>query len=878
VSIAAVALLAGTANMIARESVQVMRTVIRPARIEPVASLAGPQPQTASIVPILKKANALSAAVDNYQQVTQAWAVRDSLTNQSDFTAAKDALQVATLEFISGSSTAKGLPLAATQQVPRYLDEGRVLMELSSRRRRARIDYVGYAKCIADGIQSSLAGAWTLFGRVIARQSLIAMRADLDAIRQHSEPLVAGESIDQGRTDPLITGELQFARLLDANAATLEKSEGPQWLQMIRENFDQLVSTRKSLQSLNLQYDHTARQFALDGRLLTAQITGAYAGWDREDNAQSGTHSYLEPSRQPISAGGATPEASIVKTTVERTDPDAARLMAIVTTFVMSLVVAISVLIVRSIVVPVKRLVKAANQLATGNSNVLVGRGGIEELDSLAQAFNAMSTQLQAMRVARDHQQANLEKIVMERTLSLQQLALQDPLTSLPNRRHLTLLLNSAIDRAARDNRFVGVYFLDIDNFKNINDSVGHAFGDRVLMSVANRLEELTDGFGFVARLGGDEFTIVFEDAGTIDAIHELGGSVARAFQQVLSVDDRELSLSVSVGASIFPLHETDADALLRAADAALFRAKELGRSQLAVFTPELITTAAKRFSIEQGLRRAVDRAEFELVYQPEINCGTAEMELVEALLRWRLPDGHIARPGEFLVVAEQSGIIAEIDAWVLRAAVADAARWYHGLWSNARVAINVSSRQLLDHRFVDKILALVSEFRLPTACIEFELTETAFQTGPITISCLRTLRSLGFGIALDDFGTGYSSLTSLEELPLSRIKLDRSLVARIDTSESSAAIARAIVDLCAGLKLQVTAEGIERPEQLAWFFADRSILLQGYLLSDAVPFEQVSAVKELLVNKMQDLLFSARSPSERPAVATLEDKISASR
>jgi EAL domain-containing protein (putative c-di-GMP-specific phosphodiesterase class I) len=166
----------------------------------------------------------------------------------------------------------------------------------------------------------------------------------------------------------------------------------------------------------------------------------------------------------------------------------------------------------------------------------------------------------------------------------------------------------------------------------------------------------------------------------------------------------------------------------------------------------------------------------------------------------------------------------------------------------------------------------------LPTACIEFELTETAFQTGPTTISCLRTLRSHGFGIALDDFGTGYSSLTSLEELPLSRIKLDRSLVARIDTSERSAAIARAIVDLCAGLKLQVTAEGIERPEQLAWFFADRSILLQGYLLSHAVPFAQVSAVKELLVNKMQDLLFSVRSPSQRPAVAALEHKISASR
>jgi EAL domain-containing protein (putative c-di-GMP-specific phosphodiesterase class I) len=186
-----------------------------------------------------------------------------------------------------------------------------------------------------------------------------------------------------------------------------------------------------------------------------------------------------------------------------------------------------------------------------------------------------------------------------------------------------------------------------------------------------------------------------------------------------------------------------------------------------------------------------------------------------------------------------------------------DASRWHHGEWPDARVAINISSRQLLDHRFIDQLLALLSEFRLPAKCIELELTETMLQTGSTTIAALRVLQSHGIGIALDDFGTGFSSLTSLEQLPLSRIKLDRSLIASIDTSARSAAIARAIIDLCAGLELDVTAEGIERPRQLAWLLGHRPMFLQGYLLSDAVPFADLLRVKASLVDKIQDLLLS---------------------
>jgi diguanylate cyclase (GGDEF)-like protein len=536
--------------------------------------------------------------------------------------------------------------------------------------------------------------------------------------------------------------------------------------------------------------------------------------------------------------------------------------MELVTVLVMLIIIAISVLTVRSIVLPVRRLVRATRQLADGGANVRVGRGGIKELDVVAKAFDQMAEQLESMRSAYRHQQEDLEDQVLERTYRLQRLAQQDPLTSLPNRRHLSSLLSAALTAARHTGRHVGVYFLDIDNFKNINDSLGHVFGDRVLMSVANRLEEVIDGVGFVARLGGDEFTLVYENANSGQQLHEFGGLLMAAFDKLVSVDDREISIRVSVGVSAFPEHDSEPDGLLRAADSALFRAKELGRNQLAVFTPELTASAATRFAIEQGLRLALKRDEFELAYQPEIHLGRGEVALVEALIRWRQADGRLAMPSEFLGVAEQSGLMAEINAWVLQTAFRDASRWHHGGWPETRVAINISARQLVDRLFVEQILRLLDKWRLPAKCIELELTESVLQTGASTIEALRTLRSHGFGIALDDFGTGYSSLTSLEQLPLSRVKLDANLVASIGSSPRAASIARAIIDLCAGLGLEVTAEGIERAEQFAWFARNSSVCLQGFLFSEAIPFAGVLPFKTALGAKLNDLLLSLPAPA----------------
>jgi EAL domain-containing protein (putative c-di-GMP-specific phosphodiesterase class I) len=234
------------------------------------------------------------------------------------------------------------------------------------------------------------------------------------------------------------------------------------------------------------------------------------------------------------------------------------------------------------------------------------------------------------------------------------------------------------------------------------------------------------------------------------------------------------------------------------------------------------------------------------------VNLERHETALVEALIRWRLPDGRYALPGEFLTVAEESGLILEVTDWVLRSAIETAARWHFGPWPEARVAINVSPRLLLDDRFVDMVMRLLQEFRLPARCVEIELTETVLQTGPATIETLRCLRSHGVAIALDDFGTGYSSLASLEKLPLTRIKLDQSLIASIDTSARSAAIARAIIGLCHGLGLEMTAEGIERPEQLPLLVGQRSMYLQGFLFSPPVSRDELLPVMKALPQRLR--------------------------
>ena len=421
----------------------------------------------------------------------------------------------------------------------------------------------------------------------------------------------------------------------------------------------------------------------------------------------------LLPARFPEAPPEASPQQEAATPASDATDSGPNRsLVAWVSAAVLVVLLYLCIATIFSIVRPVRRLLAATNRLARGENARVVASGGIRELDTLTAAFNSMAQQLAVARDAARDAQQRLEAKVEERTRQLQELAEQDPLTGIANRRQLFGALNEALERARVSGERVGVFFLDIDNFKTLNDSMGHPYGDRVLIAIARRLEAIAQDRGFAARLGGDEFTIVQQDAADADGILAFGTSIVRAFDTPLQVDDREVIVSVSVGASVFPDHERDAEALLRAADAALFRAKALGRSQLATFTPELLVTASAKFAIEQRLRRAIQSDEFELFYQPLINTETLDVALVEALIRWRMPDGSFRSPDEFLAVAEESGLIVEISDWVLRTAICTAARWHRGAWPNARVAINVSPRQFLDYRFVSKLEELLQRIR----------------------------------------------------------------------------------------------------------------------------------------------------------------------
>ncbi|MET0987806.1 MAG: EAL domain-containing protein, partial [Steroidobacteraceae bacterium] len=527
-----------------------------------------------------------------------------------------------------------------------------------------------------------------------------------------------------------------------------------------------------------------------------------------------------------------------------------------VSAVVLGLVLLISAATVYSVARPIRRLVIATRRVAQGEVDVLVPRGGLREVDGLALAFNSMATQLAQARASVQAYQAQLEARVDERTRQLQHLAEHDPLTELPNRRQLLAHVEGVLRAARAHSARVALLFIDLDNFKTLNDSLGHDFGDTLLQAVSQRLIQAV-GSGFCARWGGDEFTVVLDGIANPEEARRRAFEVVAAFDRPLTVGARDVAISVSVGTSVFPDHASEAEGLLRAADAALFRAKELGRRQAHLFDPQLLVNASSRFALEQALRRAVKCGEFELFYQPEVSLETLQTTVVEALLRWRQPDGTYIAPGEFLVIAEQTGLIDELSDWVLRSSIRAAARWHRGPWSKARIAVNLSSRQLLDQQLVQRVEQLLQEYKLPAECLEIELTENVMQTGLSTIAALRALRDLGVTIALDDFGTGYSSLTSLEQLPLSRVKIDRSLVASIDTSSRSASIARSIIGLCHSLGLEVTAEGIERPSQLAKLLADRGLHIQGYLLSKPLSADDLIGFIESAPARLQELVLT---------------------
>jgi diguanylate cyclase (GGDEF)-like protein len=808
----------------------------------------------------------LSMALNRFDRAVQDHVEVDSRPSAARYSTSRQALERELNEYTSEAG--KAAPKSLPADFARHRRSAETWIASMRARRTLLVRYSTVFARMDARVEESLDGAWRILGRVVARQSLLKLRAQFDDLRV---AFAARDSLDDGTVDadtPLAKAEQALSETLRANELTLRKSQGQEWFTGMNDDLAQLVTTRTSLKQAETKRVATARSFSHESDNLiallpkTLEIEVADPQAAPQEVAQS-----TEPA--PMTATNYVPgQPAVAYSPVATTVKPNRSLVGWVSAVVLILLLYICFATIFSIVRPVRRLVAATARLAKGENARVVASGGIRELETLGVAFNAMAEQLAAARASTREAHQRLEDKVEERTRQLQELAEQDPLTGLANRRHLFSALNQALEGARSSGERVGVFFLDVDNFKTLNDSLGHAYGDRVLVAIAQRIETIARTCGFAARLGGDEFTIVHQGAAETENILEFGAAIVRAFDTPVVVDDREVIVSVSVGASIFPDHEPDVESLLRAADAALFRAKALGRSQLAVFTPELLVTASAKFAIEQRLRRAIQKGEFELFYQPLVNMQTLDVQVVEALIRWRTPSGEYLAPGEFLAVAEESGLIMEISDWVLRTAIETAASWYQGSWPGAKVAINVSPRQFLDYRFVDQLDALLKEFQLPAECIELELTETVLQTGPATIKTLHQLRAMGVAIALDDFGTGYSSLASIQQLPLTRVKLDRSLIAAMDGSVRSASIARATIGLCRDLGLDVTAEGVERLEQLTMLLPHRNITLQGYLLARPVSRAELLPLLAKLPAQCQELVrLSQKASSPVPAL-----------
>jgi diguanylate cyclase (GGDEF)-like protein len=788
----------------------------------------------------------------------------------------------------SVSTDAEGAVGHIRGELRSYTSRAGAIIQTADARRETETARTSLLERINARVKEPLAGAWTIFGRVVSRQTLVQLSDDVDSLRQHSEALEAANPISAPQVAAIISAEQRVQKTLEANEAGFRRAQGNDWYQAMSADMAQLVARRET--SLHLLADLSAAADALtqqDEQLRHALFAAgrvlvpAPLENPQVDAPAGAPARVLAPiiasPIPPLSRPRSTVETSAI--TPMPTDSSSRRTIAWISGAAALLMVIMCVGIVASVVAPVKRLVAATSQIAAGRYSVRVASGGITELDSLASAFNTMADELARAKQKSLQYQQGLEDKIQERTRRLQELSERDPLTGLPNRRYLFTLLAAAIERARLEGHWVGVLFLDIDNFKYINDGLGHAFGDSVLKGMGERLDALTKTYGFAARLGGDEFTVVLECARTLEEVRAVGEAIVAGFQSPLVIEGRELVVSISVGACAYPIHAQDSAALLKAADMALFRAKALGRSQLSIFTPDLLDLAAAKFAIEQGLRRALDRGEFELFFQPELNAETLEIGLVEALIRWRTPSGELLLPGAFLPVSEESGLAIEIGDWVLRSAMSAAASWYHGGWSEARVAINVSPRQLVDGCFIDRLTGLLAQFQLPPRCIEIELTESVLQTGPATVTALYKLRDLGIAVALDDFGTGFSSLSSLELLPITRVKLDRSLVSGLDVSPRSAAIAEAIIGMCQRLGLAITAEGVERPAQFAYLVRQRSMFIQGFLLVGPVPQNELLPLLATIQEQARELLITAEetavtaalciAPSPRPSRLT---------
>ncbi len=422
----------------------------------------------------------------------------------------------------------------------------------------------------------------------------------------------------------------------------------------------------------------------------------------------------------------------------------------------------------------------------------------------------------------------------------LRYLANYDTLTGLPNRALLGERLAHAVMRARRTSRKVAVLFLDMDRFKHVNDSMGHAIGDRVLKSVGERLRSSVREGATVARLGGDEFTVVLEDIHHSDEAESIAAELLDVFSEPLDLESgQQVVISPSIGISLYPDHAQVPTDLVKYADTAMYQAKEAGRNMYMLYTPAMDAVARQRAGMLGGLRLALERNELSLVYQPMLDLDSGSIVGVEALLRWTSEEFGEVPPGVFIPLAEEAGLIERIGEFVLYQACAQLVAWKQNGLTDIRMSVNLSALQLLRDELTQRLCEVLAEFKLTPQQLELELTESVLMANPeLAIHTLDRLHSLGVSIAIDDFGTGYSSLSYLKRLPIDTLKIDRSFVGDITTDPDDEAITKTIISMAHSLDLNVIAEGVETLEQLEYLHEHGCDAIQGHWLSPPLPPE----------------------------------------
>ncbi len=435
----------------------------------------------------------------------------------------------------------------------------------------------------------------------------------------------------------------------------------------------------------------------------------------------------------------------------------------------------------------------------------------------------------------------------------IEHLAFHDSLTDLPNRLLFRDRLSIALDQAAQNLQLhlnedhkrevktvppmLAVMFLDLDRFKLVNDTMGHAAGDRLLIEVSKRLSECMIQNTFLARMGGDEFMIFVPDLQSVESIQQFAELILQSFEQPFFVEQMALYIGTSIGVSLYPNDGLDEDTLMKNADTAMFRAKERGRNHYQLYNHAIGAKVMEYVAIENGIRQALDRGEFQVFYQPQINLHTGEIDCMEALARWLHPELGWVPPNQFIPAAEEHGLIIRLGEWVLRTACQQNQAWQDMGLAPMRMAVNFSAQQFQVADLCDRVMQILKDTRLAPQYLEVEITESlVMQDQETTVTMLKKLRSMGISVSIDDFGTGYSSLSYLRLLPVSKVKIDASFVRETPQNAEDSAITSAIIAMAHNLNLKAIAEGVERKEQLEFLRSHDCDAVQGYFFSRPVP------------------------------------------